>query len=617
MATIHTKDSEGTEVILTGPSLDLNNPPSNKEIKQTLKDTQQKLEHEKPYLSPQGQNLVDDANELADAAAALLKEKNKHERFQKLYLLMKDKVEEGPSDSLQDAARTLMNKATGIGSELKTDAQNLQSFIRGSVYNLLMSTEYRQLAFDFITILKDLALEIEEEAEEIAQEFTQSKSFKWDNQNQEQSKPLLPKPELSTREEQHIEALRDRFNDFLRQLRSKKEYQMLMDNFFKYSAEIYNTFKDLKENPPPETKDLQKLIDSSYGVLGDFAGEKIVKKFRSNLHDLFTKLYKDAEINAWFQKAQEFITEALKKPDQADTEETIQLISELIRTGRKTTEKYRENFSEIYDQIVEIFQNFKEDQTLNDFGEKLVQLGKTMALNRKGEPDPLVMQESASQITTLLVRLFNDYLIELPIQQVEIYSKDYDDVLRDIKTQGMGFAPESIEVSTASRAIMNLKNRDPSRSVFRLALKVDNIAPEFKDFAFYFNHKTFPSYEDSGRADLIFDNKGLSARVVLSIHSTMGRPSRAKLDSLTVTLDKLTLNIGKETKHEILSTLAAPIFSEVLRSRIERTIWNFLRNRIQDMVSRLNMWFESNPLSLYHPQEATFSIAKQPAVSAF
>jgi len=211
----------------------------------------------------------------------------------------------------------------------------------------------------------------------------------------------------------------------------------------------------------------------------------------------------------------------------------------------------------------------------------------------------MVIQESFSQITTLLVRFFNGYLVELPLQQVEVYSPNYDVVLQDIKTEGTGFAPEKIEISTASRSIMNLKNRDPSRSTFRIALRVDNIAPVFKDFKFFFRHKTFPTYEDIGVAEYLkFDGNGLSAKAIMTIRSVSGQPTRATLDTLWVNVDSLSLKIGQQTKHQILSTLAAPIFAEVLRSRIETTIWYFLRARLQEIMVRLNVWFQSNYLGV-------------------
>jgi hypothetical protein len=273
-------------------------------------------------------------------------------------------------------------------------------------------------------------------------------------------------------------------------------------------------------------------------------------------------------------------------------------VKKLIRRGREVTKKYQKSIEGLYDSAVEIFEKIKDDPALQTFSDKLTQLGKNFALNWKGEPDPLVMQESFIQVTGLLVRLFNGYLSNLPIQQLEVYSPNYDVVLQDIKTEGSGFAPESIQVTTASRTIVNLKSRDPSRSVFRIGLQVDSINPCFKDFKYFFYHKTFPSYEDSGRADLCFDGDGVSAKAIVTIRTTSGLGSRASLDKLWVSLDNLRLTIGPETKHQILSTLAAPIFAEVLRSKIESTIWSSLRSRFEEIVSRLNNWFESNPLTI-------------------
>jgi len=610
------------------------------------------LEQEKPYLSPQGQTVVDSATELADAAARLLKEKNKNERFQKLYLLTKDKVGDlasfQPSDALADAARQLMNKAAGLSTELRTEAEDIQSYLRSSLYNLVMSPEFRQLAFDFFTIFKDLAASLEDQAEEMAEEMTQAKPKSAKKKNAKQQQPaqggqkpasyaqaaaqkggqqkggqqnqgkgvmktLSKKAQavLSEQEEEQVEAIRNRLNDFLKRLRNKKEYQTLISNFFKFSEEIYNTLQNLQENPPPEIKSLQTLINNVFEIIGDFSDAKIVKNYRKDIEKFFEDLTGDEDLSKWFSTAKKYIMDAMKKPDEIDTEEAMEEVRKLIRKGREVLKKYQEVVGRLYDGAVEIFERIKDDPTLQTFSEKLTQLGKNFALNWKGEPDPLVMQESLIQVTGLLVRLFNGYLSNLPIQQLEVYSPNYDVVLQDIKTEGSGFAPESIQVTTASRTIVNLKSRDPSRSVFRIGLQVDSINPCFKDFKYFFFHKSFPSYEDSGRADLCFDGDGLCAKAILTIRSVSGMPSRATLDKLWVTVDNLSLTIGPETKHQILSTLAAPIFAEVLRSKIEATIWSSLRSRFEEIAARLNSWFESNPLSI-QPAGVTFQ-QKDPA----
>jgi len=68
-----------------------------------------------------------------------------------------------------------------------------------------------------------------------------------------------------------------------------------------------------------------------------------------------------------------------------------------------------------------------------------------LALNWKGEVDPLVLQESLSQVTTLLANIFRKYLSNLPLSKVEIYNQDYDVVLKDVKVEGQGFAPDAIK----------------------------------------------------------------------------------------------------------------------------------------------------------------------------
>jgi len=328
--------------------------------------------------------------------------------------------------------------------------------------------------------------------------------------------------------------------------------------------------------------------------------------------DFFEKLKDDEEISGWFEQARDWILEGMKKPDEVETEEMVEKVKEMIRSGRKVTENYREEIEKLYDAAVDIFEKIKDDPALKTFSDKLTQLGRNFALNYKGEPDPMVIQESFTQVTSLLVRLFNSYLTEFPIQQLEVHSPNYDVVLQDIKTEGTGFAPETIQVTTASRTIINLKNRDPSRSVFRIGLEVNKINPCFKDFKYFFTHNTFPSYSDVGRADLCFDEDGLSAKAVMTIRTVSGQPSRATLDKLWVNVDPLKLTI-QETQHQILSALTGRVFAEVLRSKLETTIWSALRSRFEEIVSKVNAWFDSNPLQQTWTSVAAPNVELEPA----
>jgi len=256
----------------------------------------------------------------------------------------------------------------------------------------------------------------------------------------------------------------------------------------------------------------------------------------------------------------------------------------------------------LYEDNVRISQRVRNDPVLKGFQKNLTSLGTHLALNQKGEIDPTVMQESFGQIATMLGGLFHQYLTNLPLSKVEVYSPEYDVLLNDVKVDAEALTPDWIEIETRSNTRLSTKNK-PNQSAFLITLKVSDISPSFKDFEYYFNHKTFPSYEDSGRASI--STEGLSIVVTVLIRSQTDLPSRATLQRLGVQLGALNIHTLKETKHEILSKLAAPVFSEVLRGRVENMIYRFLHRSFDEVISNLNDFFASNPI-----QRATEAIQK-------
>jgi len=672
MATLHATDDQGTEVIVTAPSVNEFKVAEN--IDSALSEA-----HKESNLSSRGKDIVEDTQ-------ALLEHTRKHELFQKLFTFARQGVKEGvplePSDELTDAARTLMSRVTNMGSSLQTDAEDVFSYIRGSIYNFLTSAEYRDLASDFFTIMRALIIELEDQVDdqkaspqkkswesesgwqqksgmfgemkksggwgemqksgweqgsgmkslEKKSELTETKPEKptseWDQKSglkSSEGKSLEKKEELGGLEEkaekkmksgdllgdekteelkmktddlheETIEDIRLRLNAFLKRVREKKEYQALVENFFKFSDQLYETLIDVTEKAQqsPEAQKLGDLIDQSFDILSEFAGEKLVQKYRKDLTDFFTAIKEDQELKDWRESTRSYVREVLQNPQiESDTDESKEKVNSLIRKGRQVLEKYKEKINGLYNDNVKISQKIRDDPVLKEFETKLSSLGSHLILNDRGEIDPMVMQESMGQITNLMAGLFHKYLSNLPLDKVEIYTPEFDVVLKDVKVEGQGFAPDEIEIGTRSHSFLSFAGK-PNRTEFQVTFSVAHINPSFKDFEYEFEHKTFPAYQDAGRASINCGGDGLSVRASLLVKSQSDRRSKAVLQELSVRLGSLSIVTGQDTQHQILSRFAAPIFAELLRSRVEFMIYRFLYRSFGDIVTQLNDFFESS-----------------------
>jgi len=497
-----------------------------------------------------------------------------------------------------------MNQATGLGEEIRTDAQDVQSYIRDTIYNLITSSHSRRIASDFFTLIKYLTLETLKEAEEALKENIREderqgeKGFDrelYEEEPMQEEPKELDREELSRREEQQIDEIRYRLNDFLKQIRKKPEYQKFIQNFFKYSQEIYDSVQTMNAAPPSEALELQLVLNEAMELLGDFAGKKLVTDFRVNVYEIFKDFKEDEDINAWVSESKEYFLKMLEKPEMATEEDSIKRVKELIGKGRRLlrAKNFPERVNKVSNQISIIFERIKNDPAAADFGDKLRQLASDLVMNRKGQPDFLVMEESLSQIKSLLVQVFKKLLSSLTIQTVQVYSADYDVVLDNLVVSGTGFAPKEIEIGMNSVSILDFENINRDVSTFQLKLKVKNVKPVFKNFKFFYERKTFPTISDYGTADLAIGGRGLNIGVVLTVNTKPGKPAVAKLTHLGVHIDRVDLQIGQPTKHDILDTLLTPIFEGILKDKLEGAVFRFLASPFEEMIDQINEFFLS------------------------
>jgi len=153
-----------------------------------------------------------------------------------------------------------------------------------------------------------------------------------------------------------------------------------------------------------------------------------------------------------------------------------------------------------------------------------------------------------------------------------------------------------MEISTKSHSTLHFVEGQTNKSALQISFSVANICPSFENFEYWFSKKSFPTYEDSGRATIECGDDGLSITASLLIKSEGLRAPKAYLQSLVVRLGFLSIQTSGETQHKILTPLLAPLFAESVRARIETLIYQQLRSRFDDVVSQVNQFFESNPL---------------------
>jgi len=523
---------------------------------------------QKGSLDEHGQRLVDDTKEVLSATSTLVDKKLNEERFRRLVQFTQGAVKD---EGLASAVTELMHQASGLGGQVSNKATDLTEYIKETTLNLTTSSQYRELALEFLRVLQNLMEQVHEGDDEEART-----------------------------EDQILEQIRDKAKKFVKRVSEDEENRSLFRNFFQFSEQMYDSLyratQEAKEKRQQKaSSDLGKILDESWGILGDFVGEDMVSKFRENGNKFLSELDSDDKLRGWMKECKNLCLEIMDNPEMA--QKSDDKIDELTRQGRDLTEKYRNDLNGLYDDANKILMKIRDDPVVKNFQEQLMKLGRDLALNSKGQPDLFVIERSMSQIRNLLVQIFRDVLVDVPIQRLQVNSDSFDLVLSDSFVRGTGLIPKTLHANLLTFSKIHFQETNAQwETTFRVDLRINQVKPEFHGVRFQYDKKSFPSFKDHGVADIIFGGDGLNAAAGITFYVGAGRLTRCVVSNCNVEVDKITLNIDKDkTKHDIIDFLLAPIYERVMTRKLQSSLEDFLSSRLREICSQLNSWFDSHP----------------------
>jgi hypothetical protein len=640
-----TTTDEGTTITIEAnlPSLPTvqNFPPKNEDIdqqlesaKQTLRDTRKEAD-----LNAKGEKIVQDVEQLIDVASTALHEKNKDEQLQKLVLDTKEAVQK-TAPVLQKEGERIQAKGTRLGeqaqtdisartTELQTDVQQLYSYIKNLLWSFLRSEDFRELASDWIGFLQFLGTKkIKEKAQE--QELQREDAL---GNFSSALASGLEQPSKPSDEDELQQRTEDMLQDLVNRVRRKPEYQSALRDIFRLYDQLQAKMDQISTEVKKEGEQVSssldtdafwKVIEDADNVFAQFGGRGDWESFKSSLNSTFYSVRDDPELRSWWVDFRSFWNDILDRPEAITDEPYKARAKELTQRGRLLLQKdkWNQQLDTLYNRFYKLLDNLQNDSTTQLFGEKLKQLGKDIAFNRKGYPDIYSLEESLVQVKNLLVPLFRQQLENISIGRIDFTNETYDVRIEDLGFSG-SFLPEHIDF--AMRNDTHLDTKDSSKDEMRniLAFQVDNIKPEFKSFKFYYRRKTFPKIEDFGVADMKISGKGALLRVTWRIASKAGSKPVATLTDVTVYIDKLDLHIiGERTKHDVLDKMLAPFVARNIKDKISASLEDYLRSKLNDVNRQLNSLLQSSPVETLKEraneslQEGYQKLQEQRSVSA-
>jgi len=560
----------------------------NSTLQGTIGQTQMALDEAKyeAPLSAKGQVLVEDVKQVLDSASRLLNERNSDEKLQRLVA--------HSATAGRETRAGVQGSSLPIGKE---DARSFRGPARGFFDNgkslatyAIRSGQFRDLLVELLDLLQGV---IGQGKQTLQQQSGQTSA-------QEIRHDLNNTQVVS---EQQKDALYNKFKQLLSQLASRPEYNTAIDHIFHLFDQIESKAEAIKNDPnTPSAAALptgryDQVWQEGKAVLEEFAGVGTFEELERRIWILVNLMRNDPEARATLQQLRVYITEVTRNPNTLQNQQQSEYGRQLFHQAQYLFQgKYRPNFNDIFDQLRLIFNNIKNDSVRQDFSTKLHKLGADFAFDEQGRPDLFVIQESLSQMRTILVPVLTKQLANLPIPKIEGSNAKYDFSIDGMILHVGDLLPEFVNFRTKTDTRMSVQRLQTQKNTTKIVMEVDKVRALFKDIRFFYRRKRVPRIEDHGIADVdLSQGTGVSVKIVWKLKSRMNQPYLLRLLKVKCSIDRLAITV-RNAKHNILDKLATKLFAGTIKKQMANAIVNNIISALQPISVKLNELFKRKPL---------------------
>jgi hypothetical protein len=195
-----------------------------------------------------------------------------------------------------------------------------------------------------------------------------------------------------------------------------------------------------------------------------------------------------------------------------------------------------------------------------------------------------------SKLQTVLLPVLADALKYIPLPKIESKSAEREFWLDNVVLCSYDIIPENIRFHLESDSEISTRDIEVKSTHTNLVIQLDRLLTELKDVEFYYNKKTFPSFEEHGKATFRITGEG--ARLTFTYSLAQGpqdKVPRLREGYASFDISNMSIDLDKQTlKHPVMVPMLTTVFKTQIRQQIEREVENNLTgfvNKLGDMVT--------------------------------
>jgi len=541
--------------------------------KEILTETLQKAEEfihqasDSPHMDADTRKLLEDINALMVSSRSLSENKQIAERAQNI------------QKEFEKALVAL--KSPEIDRATTETAKDIKEFVtnwRSLFYLITSSRDFRVLLLDSINIAKGIIYGYTGRGE-LSDKFVEKKRL----------------PELS-------EAEWDRFQSDIRRvldlIAKEPIYRDGISRIF-YLLDLF--IQSLLNEPVTAGVALASVAAETEGLVACFSGRETLEHFKAHLRNLILLIGKNEPLKNYLAELKPFVlqvrTEEETRSERFRSESKMNAYRgrELMR--ELSEEEDLKHFLQACDDLIN---NIKRDEFLEILRKQagIVQSDLTF-VDSQGQTQ--VDTQSVLKLQSALLPVLVDALKFIPVPKIYVNDNEKEFWLDNIVLCSYDIVPQHIRFHIQSTSDVDVHEVEVKSHTY-LVIELTKLRTEIKDVEFFYLKKTFPHFEEHGKAT--FRIKGEGAKLTFTY--TLDQSPNDILPKITrghadLDISNMSIDFDKSTlKHDILIPMITKMFKAFIEQQIEKEVeknlTGFIRklgDRITQSLSEINKPFLS------------------------
>jgi hypothetical protein len=519
-----------------------------------------------PDMDPETRKALEDITALLLAARQLGRNKGIADRLQKI------------SIETQEALKaSQLPNATQATKDATLHMQEYINNWRPLFYLIMSSKDFRQLILDSIKIAKNMLNRYEggDFKYHTQQKFVEGAPAK---EIAHTAKLIYQQKEGPDMTDEESIVLQDDIQRVLAILAREPTFRDGIERLFflldQFQASVVQTPLTSTANVLPDDIHLRRVVNETEDLVASFSGRESLERFKYHLRNLIAQIQRNPNLHIYLNDLKVFILKA-KSEEYIRTEEFTYQSRNLAYRGRDFMNEIRQQPD------LDLFLDTARDMLDNVKNDEFVQLLRHHAgvvqadfSYTDTQGNVKVDTDMLSKLQTALLPALADALKYIPVPKIHSEDRNQEFWLDNIVLCSYDIVPENIHFHLESDSDLSLRDIEVKHTRTNLVISATRLRTELKDIEFYIKKKTFPTFEDSGRATFRIKGEGSKLTFTFNLVQEAGdatpriRKGYADFDitDMAIEFDKKSLD------HPHLVPMLTNLFKNQIRRQIEKKV---------------------------------------------